>query len=321
MALRIDGSNQPSPILDNSLPKGSELTAEKQQLANNFEDVASKAADILNQTVRKGDMESARARVADLKGHFESLSTDLKKEMYSELTQKGAKGGLKETFDYKLSTPSRENLLKILNPDHVSPKQLSQADVEKTRASKTGEKNLEGKLQQASLQNVFDSKLGGQEIKSQNSPGAIKMPTFGPGEGPGAVKMPTFDPGDGPGAIKMPEPKAGEPGIPFSPGPVKMPTFGEGPGAVKMPTFGPGEGPGAIKMPEPKSGEPATPFTPGPVKMPTFPTDDSGPGAIKMPTFGPSEGPGATKMPEPKSGNEILADEEAIRKFLKGEKK
>ncbi len=304
-------------------------------MADQFSNDTTKAADILNQTVRKGDMDGARARVDELKGHFESLSPESKKEMYSVLTQKGAKGGLKEIFEYKLSTPSRERLLKTLNPDHVSPKQLSQADVEKARASKTGERNLEGKLQQASLQQAFGKQYGGNEIKSQRYPEAVKMPTFGPGEGPGAVKMPTFGPGEGPGAIKMPQPKSDD-STPFNPGAVKMPTFGpgEGPGAVKMPTFGPGEGPGAVKMPQPKSDD-STPFTPDAVKMPTFgPGDGAGatkmpkpksdepstpftPKAVKMPTFGPGDGPGATKMPEPNSGNEIIADEEALRKFIK----
>jgi hypothetical protein len=241
MGPRIDGSNQIKPIVDQAPPEGKELTPEEQQMADKFKDETSKAADILNQTVRKGDMDAARARVDELKKHFESLSPEMKKEMYGQLTQKGVKGGIQGIFDYKLSTPSRERLLKTLNPDHISPKQLSQAEVEKAKASKTGEKNLEGKLQQASLREAFDALSGGNKIESERSPGAVKMPTFGPGSGPGAVKMPTFGPGEGPGAVKMPQPKAGEPATPFSPD------------AVKMPTFGPGSGPGAVKMPQPKS--------------------------------------------------------------------
>lgn len=301
MGSRIDGSNSMRPIVDQAPLEGKELTPEGQQMAEGFKDATSKATDILNQTVRKGDMDAARARVDELKKHFESLSPEMKKEMYSQLTQKGVKGGIQDVFDYKLSTPSRERLLKILNEDHVSPKQFSQADVAKTKASKTGEKNLEGKLQQASLREAFDAQFGGNKIESQRSPGAIKMPTFGPSEGPGAVKMPTFGPGDGPGAIKMPEPKSGEPGIPFSPGP------------VKMSTFGPGDGPGATKMPQPKADEPRIPFTPEAVKMPTFGPDGDGPGAVKMPTFGPGDGPGAIKMPQPKSDDSTPFSPDAVK--------
>jgi hypothetical protein len=161
-------------------------------------------------------------------------------------------------------------------------------ELEKAKASKTGERNLEGKLQQALLEGALQARLG---------TAAAKTPTFGPDEGPGAVKMPTFGPSEGPGAIKMPQPKVEQPESNFEPSSISIPTFGQadGPGAVKMPQFGPGKEPGPVKMPQPKMEKP---FNPGPVKMPTFEPSGDGPGPVKMPTFGPADGPGAVKMPD-----------------------
>jgi hypothetical protein len=137
---------------------GKEITSDESKVSKEQTDAMSKTQDILGRTVRSGEWDKANERVSDLKKHFESLSPDIKKYLYGVLQ---TKNGMSEQFHYRLSDPSIEKLLKTLNPDHKADhvKNYTLNDA-KVKASKSGEKNLEGQLNRASLNQAFDKTLG-----------------------------------------------------------------------------------------------------------------------------------------------------------------
>jgi SpoVK/Ycf46/Vps4 family AAA+-type ATPase len=155
------GTNLPTtdPLwTDQRLVDGKELTSDELKTSKEQTDAMSKTQDILGRTVRSGEWDKANERVSDLKKHFESLSPDTKKYLYGVLQ---TKNGMSEQFHYRLSDPSIEKLLKTLNPDHKADhvKKYTLNDAQ-AKASKNSEKNLEGQLNRASLNQAFDKAMG-----------------------------------------------------------------------------------------------------------------------------------------------------------------
>jgi hypothetical protein len=133
---------------DQRILDGKELTPEEQTISQQQLEVVRQTFDILNQPVQKGDMKAARARVDELKKHFESLSPDMKEYLYATLQTDMGRKDLSELFHYKLSSFSRDSLLKTLNPGHkldeIKKETINDA---RAKAEKLAEKELEGFIQ------------------------------------------------------------------------------------------------------------------------------------------------------------------------------
>ncbi|MCI0446720.1 hypothetical protein L0244_20085 [bacterium] len=141
---------------DQRMLDGVELTTEEQKIGEQQYEALKKTVDILNQPVQKGDMKTARARVDELKKLFESLQPEMKEFLYGVLQTDLGKKDLSELFHYKLSSFSRDALLKVLNPDHkidqVKKETINDAKAKAAKAAKAAEKDLEGLLQMQRLQ-------------------------------------------------------------------------------------------------------------------------------------------------------------------------
>ena len=137
---------------DQRILDGKELTREEQKLSDQQYEIVKKTFDILNQPVQKGDMRAARARVDELKQHFESLPPDMKKYLYGVLQTDMGRKDLSELFHYKLSSFSRDSLLKTLNPEHnVDQIKKETINDARARAEKIAEKELESFIQRQLL--------------------------------------------------------------------------------------------------------------------------------------------------------------------------
>ena len=142
--------------IDQRMFDGVELTSEEQETSSKQAEGLEKSFDILNQHVPAGDMKAARARVDALKQQFESLSPEMKEYMYASLQTKMGKKDLSGLFHYKLSSESRDKLLKILNPDHkidhVQPRRpLNEEETNDIKASRTAENNMQAAVWQREL--------------------------------------------------------------------------------------------------------------------------------------------------------------------------
>lgn len=135
--------------------KGADLPPEEAKISKEQSDEMIKAWKSLEQPVQKGDMKAARARVDSLQKQFESLSPDNKKYMYQKLQ---TDNGISQEFHYRLSTPSRDKLLKTLNPDHkedhIQKYTLNDA---KEKAQKNLELNMQGTSKQKELEELMNT--------------------------------------------------------------------------------------------------------------------------------------------------------------------
>ena len=133
--------------------KGADLPPEEAKISKEQSDEMIKAWKSLEQPVQKGDMKAARARVDSLQKQFETLSPDNKKYMYQKLQ---TDNGISQEFHYRLSSPSRDKLLKTLNPDHkedhIQKYTLNDA---KEKAQKNLELNMQGTSKQQELKDKF----------------------------------------------------------------------------------------------------------------------------------------------------------------------
>ena len=127
--------------IDNKLMNNEGLTAKEQKIADRQTEVMTTSQGILNQTVHKGDWEKARKQEKELKEQFQSLSKEDKQFMYNVLQSGKGMAGL---FQYRLATASRERLLKVLNPDHVTPQKLQGKVANEAKAAKSTELDMEG---------------------------------------------------------------------------------------------------------------------------------------------------------------------------------
>jgi hypothetical protein len=130
--------------------RGADLPPEEAKIAKEQSDEMIKLWKSLDQPVQKGDMKAARARVDSLQKQFEGLSADNKKYMYNMLQ---TKNGPADEFHYRLSSPSRDKLLKTLNPehkeDHIQKYTLNDA---KEKAQKNLELNMQGTTKKQELE-------------------------------------------------------------------------------------------------------------------------------------------------------------------------
>lgn len=149
MNARIGSSYTTDPQwIDKKLMNNQEITSAEQKIADRQSEAMKKTQDILNQTVRKGDWKQARKQEAELKEHFKSLSPEEKQFMYNLLQSRKGMSGL---FHYRLATPQRERLLKALNPEHVTPKNLQGKKANETKVSMMNELDLSGLAKQDQL--------------------------------------------------------------------------------------------------------------------------------------------------------------------------
>jgi hypothetical protein len=133
---------------------GADLPPEEEKINIQQGQEINKLFKSLSQPVQKGDMKAARARVDSLQKQFESLSPDNKKYMYNMLQTKNVNS---EEFHYRLSTASRDKLLKTLNPDHKEDhiKKYTIADA-REKAQKEFELNMQGTTKQKELEKVME---------------------------------------------------------------------------------------------------------------------------------------------------------------------
>ena len=143
--------------IDQRIMDGKELTTGESQIAKDQTNAMSKTLEILGKPVAKGDYKAANAKAAELQQHFESLSPDVKKNLYNNLQSKTGSGIIDGTlagqFRYYLSTGQRDKLLKTLNPDHQKDqiKNYTLNDA-KEKASKSLEMNMQGTQKQKELE-------------------------------------------------------------------------------------------------------------------------------------------------------------------------
>ncbi|MCI0614972.1 hypothetical protein L0244_18435 [bacterium] len=139
---------------DQRLVDGKELTPEELKITKEQTNELNKLHTALQQPVQKGDWKGARARVDTLEKQFEGLSSENKKYMYDKLQ---TKNGTSEAFHYRLSTESRDKLLKKLNPehseDHIQKYTINDA---KEKAQKNLELNMQGTSKQQELEKVME---------------------------------------------------------------------------------------------------------------------------------------------------------------------
>jgi hypothetical protein len=154
----------PSPSLPTTDPlwvdqrlvdtNGADLSPEESKISKEQSDEMIKVWKSLEQPVQKGDMKAARARVDSLQKQFETLSPDNKKYMYQKLQ---TDDGISQEFHYRLSSPSRDKLLKTLNPDHkedhIQKYTLNDA---KEKAQKNLELNMQGTSKQKELEKAME---------------------------------------------------------------------------------------------------------------------------------------------------------------------
>jgi hypothetical protein len=133
--------------------RGADLPPEEAKISKGQTDEMIKLWKTLDQPVQKGDIKNARARVDSLQKQFESLSPDNKKYMYNVLQ---TNSGAAEEFHYRLSTASRDKLLKTLNPDHkedhIQKYTLNDA---RQKAQKELELNMQGSSKQKELEKMM----------------------------------------------------------------------------------------------------------------------------------------------------------------------
>ena len=157
----MGGVNLPttSPLwLEQRIADGVDLTSQEQKISEQQTELLVKTREILDQPVAKGDMRAARERVNELKKEFEALSPAMKDYLYNVLqTDTGGRGDLARLFHYKLSSPSRDTLLKSLNPnhkvEHIEKETINSAVAKMTKAA---EKDLEGMSQMHKLRTQVD---------------------------------------------------------------------------------------------------------------------------------------------------------------------
>jgi hypothetical protein len=101
--------------IDQRLVDGKDLTPEEVKISKEQSQAMTEVVKTLQIPVQKGDSKGARERVDSLQKQFDALSPSNKKYMYETLQ---TDTGLANDFKYRLSTPSRDKLLKTLNPDH-----------------------------------------------------------------------------------------------------------------------------------------------------------------------------------------------------------
>ena len=153
----------PSPNLPTTDPywnqqrmdDGKELTPGEVKITNEQNMEVNNLHKTLNQPVQKGDWKAARARVDSLQKQFQGLSPENKKYMYEMLQTDSTKTA--EAFHYRLSTGSRDQLLKTLNPDHKDDHiRKYTIDDAKQKAQKNLELNMQGTSKQQELEKVMD---------------------------------------------------------------------------------------------------------------------------------------------------------------------
>jgi hypothetical protein len=132
---------------------GADLTPEEHKINKEQADEMNKLLKSLDQPVQKGDWKAARARVDSLQKQFEALSPENKKYMYNKLQTNNRPA---EEFHYRLSTESRDKLLKTLNPenkeDHIQKYTINDA---REKAQKNLELNMQGTSKQQELKDKF----------------------------------------------------------------------------------------------------------------------------------------------------------------------
>jgi hypothetical protein len=157
--------------VEQRLLDGGELNSAEVSISNMQTKALTQTLNTLNQPVQEGDMMAAKARVDALKEQFESLTPPMKEFMYNSLQTKMGKHDLSELFHYKLSTSSRNALLKTLNPEHgvehVRKENINEATARETRAGKTMELDIQGSQFQRNLKKMMDE----IELKKWTEPG------------------------------------------------------------------------------------------------------------------------------------------------------
>lgn len=132
---------------------GKELTPEESKITHEQALEIDKLSMSLKQPIQKDDLKAARTRVDSLQKQFESLSPENKKYMYETLqTDTGSSSRMSKDFHYRLSTASRDKLLKTLNPDHKEEhiKKYTMDDA-RQKAQKTLELNIQGTPRQQEM--------------------------------------------------------------------------------------------------------------------------------------------------------------------------
>ncbi len=146
--------------VDQRLLDGEKLSPGEESISNLQTRELTKMLNTLNQPVQEGDNKAAKARVDALKEQFESLTPPMKEFMYNTLQTKLGKHDLSELFHYKLSTPTRDALLKTLNPGHgvenIKKETLDEAKAREVKAGKTMELNIQGSEFERKLKQFMD---------------------------------------------------------------------------------------------------------------------------------------------------------------------
>jgi hypothetical protein len=140
--------------VDQRLVDGKDLTPEESKIDSQQIQAMTEIEKAMQKPVQKGDFKGARARADVVEKQFKDLSPDNKKYIYEKLQ---TDNGLAEDFKYRFSTPTRDKLLKTLNPDHkeehISKYTLVDA---KEKAQKTLEMKTQEQLKQDSLNKQFE---------------------------------------------------------------------------------------------------------------------------------------------------------------------